>query len=38
VKYVQTFDDVWVCRRAEIADHWRKNFPAPTPSSDRSAP
>jgi putative urate catabolism protein len=31
LKYVQSFDDVWVCRRMEIADHWRRTFPAPDP-------
>ena len=24
--YVQNFDDVWICRRDEIADHWYKNY------------
>jgi allantoinase len=24
--YVQSFDDVWICRRDEIADHWYKNY------------
>lgn len=24
--YVQKFDDVWICRRDEIADHWYKNY------------
>lgn len=28
--YVRGFDDVWVCRRAEIADHWYTQFPAPS--------
>ena len=22
-----SFDDVWVCRRIDIARHWRKHFP-----------
>jgi allantoinase len=26
--YVQRHDRVWICRRVEIARHWRKNFPA----------
>ena len=26
LKYVKTFDDVWLCTRREIADHWYKNF------------
>jgi putative urate catabolism protein len=29
LEYVQGFDDVWVCRRAEIANHWRQHFPTP---------
>jgi len=24
--YIQNFDDVWICRRDEIADHWYKNY------------
>jgi len=24
--YVQNFNDVWICRRDEIADHWYKNY------------
>ena len=24
--YVQTFDDIWICQRKEIADHWYKNY------------
>ena len=24
--YVQNFDDVWICRRDEIADYWYKNY------------
>jgi len=24
--YVQKFDDVWICKRDEIADHWYKNY------------
>lgn len=27
--YVQGFDDVWVCRRADIARHWITTHPAP---------
>ena len=26
LEYVKTFDDVWLCTRKEIADHWYKNF------------
>ena len=24
--YVQNFNDVWICKRDEIADHWYKNY------------
>lgn len=27
--HVQSHDRVWVCRRIDIAEHWRDNFPAP---------
>jgi allantoinase len=27
--HVQAHDKVWVCRRIEIARHWRQHFPAP---------
>lgn len=27
--YVRTFEDVWVCRRADIAEHWYGTFPPP---------
>ena len=26
LEYVKTFDDVWLCTRKEIADHWYENF------------
>ncbi len=26
--YIQQHDDVWVCRRADIARHWHQNHPA----------
>lgn len=26
--YIQTFDDVWICTRQDIADHWYTNYPA----------
>lgn len=26
--YVQSFDDVWICRRDEIAHHWAEHHPA----------
>jgi len=27
--YVTRHSGVWICRRAEIAEHWRKEHPAP---------
>jgi allantoinase len=24
--YIQHFDDIWICQRKEIADHWYKNY------------
>ena len=27
--YVQSHDKVWVCRRIDIAEHWKKHFPTP---------
>ena len=30
--YVQTHQDVWVARRVDIARHWLKRFPYPSPS------
>ncbi|MFC4275131.1 allantoinase PuuE [Achromobacter aloeverae] len=27
--YVATKREVWICRRADIVDHWKKHFPAP---------
>ena len=24
--YVQNFNDIWICQRKEIADHWYKNY------------
>lgn len=30
--YVRQFDDVWVCRRQDIAAHWYRNFPPGSPS------
>ena len=24
--YVQKFDDIWICKRDEIANHWYKNY------------
>jgi peptidoglycan/xylan/chitin deacetylase (PgdA/CDA1 family) len=28
LEYVRGFDDVWFCTGADVAAHWRKNFPA----------
>jgi hypothetical protein len=25
--HIEKFDRVWVCRRVDIARHWRKNHP-----------
>jgi putative urate catabolism protein len=25
--YVQNYDDVWICRRMDIAHHWNENYP-----------
>ena len=30
LSYVRSFDDVWVCRRADIAEHWYTHFPPET--------
>jgi len=27
--YIQAHDRVWICRRMDIAEHWRRQFPAP---------
>jgi putative urate catabolism protein len=27
IRYARTFDDVWWCRRVDIAKHWRRNNP-----------
>lgn len=27
IRYARTFDDVWWCRRADIARHWHRNHP-----------
>lgn len=29
VAYVQQHQDVWLCRRIDLAEHWRKEHPAP---------
>jgi peptidoglycan/xylan/chitin deacetylase (PgdA/CDA1 family) len=28
INYISQFDDVWVCRRQDIAAHWLENHPA----------
>ncbi len=33
--HIESHDRVWVCRRIDIARHWRQHFPAPT--SDQGA-
>jgi putative urate catabolism protein len=33
--HVQAHDRVWVCRRADIARHWRERFPAQHPTTRR---
>lgn len=34
LEYVRGFDDVWVCRRSDIASHWYQNFPPRAEESD----
>ena len=36
--YMRGFDDVWFCTGADIAEHWRANFPAVPlkPTADRN--
>ena len=29
IEHITARDDVWVCRRADIAEHWARTFPAP---------
>ena len=29
IDYVQSYEDVWICRRLDIAQHWIKHHPAP---------
>lgn len=29
LRHITAHQDVWVCKRVEIARHWRKNFPLP---------
>lgn len=35
--YVQSLEDVWICRRIEVAEHWYANH-APEPGACREAP
>ncbi len=28
IDYVQKFDDIWICKRIDIAKHWIKNYPS----------
>lgn len=28
INYISQFDDIWVCRRQDIAEHWLENHPA----------
>tara|TARA_Y100001970_G_scaffold30262_1_gene37550 strand:+ start:33 stop:938 length:906 start_codon:yes stop_codon:yes gene_type:complete len=28
IDYVQKFDDIWICKRIDIANHWIKNYPS----------
>jgi hypothetical protein len=32
--HVRKHPDVWVCTGAEIARHWRNNFPAPSATAN----
>jgi len=34
IDYVQKHDRVWICRRDEIARHWRRQFPQPRMVAD----
>jgi peptidoglycan/xylan/chitin deacetylase (PgdA/CDA1 family) len=27
--HIQSHDEVWICKRIDIARHWREHFPAP---------
>ncbi|MDV8009495.1 polysaccharide deacetylase family protein [Rhodococcus sp. IEGM 1318] len=29
IRYIQSFDDVWICRREDIARHWIERHPRP---------
>ena len=28
IDYVQKFNDIWICKRIDIANHWIKNYPS----------
>lgn len=30
IDYVQSYEDVWICRRLDIAQHWIEHHPAPS--------
>ncbi|GEQ98413.1 chitin deacetylase [Iodidimonas gelatinilytica] len=32
--YIRGFDDIWLCRRIDIARHWRQMHPAPNPTGE----
>ncbi|MCU1390523.1 MAG: pgdA 2 [Ilumatobacteraceae bacterium] len=34
IEHITSRDDVWVCRRTDIAQHWIDNFPPPGPLAD----
>ncbi len=36
VDHVLSFDNVWVCRRVDIAEHWRKDHPFEKASGDKA--
>ena len=36
VDHILSFGDVWVCRRIDIAEHWRKNHPFANAAGDQS--
>ncbi len=36
--YVAKFDDAWICRRLDIAEHWLATHPAPPVYGDRYLP
>jgi allantoinase len=36
--HVRQHDDVWICRRTDLADHWLKQCPPPTEPPSRDIP